>query len=77
VIPLNSEDLVGDLVELFHFSLPQQLAEILEVLCLLKGTGNGKFLLLFFDLVAVVVPNGDMSPIFLLLLGLECKGLGD
>ena len=23
VVPLNSEDLVGDLVELFHFSLPQ------------------------------------------------------
>ena len=23
VIPLNSEDLVSDLVELFHFSLPQ------------------------------------------------------
>ena len=24
VVPLNSEDLVGDLVELFHFSIPQQ-----------------------------------------------------
>ena len=23
VVPLNSEDLVGDLIELFHFSLPQ------------------------------------------------------
>ncbi len=23
VVPLDSEDLVGDLVELFHFSLPQ------------------------------------------------------
>jgi hypothetical protein len=77
VVPLNSEDLVGDLVELFHFSLPQQLAEILEVLCLLKGTGNRKFLLLFFDLVAIVVPNGDMSPIFLLLLGPKSKGFSD
>ena len=40
VVPLNSEDLVGDLVELFHFSISQQLAEILQVLCLLKGTSN-------------------------------------
>jgi hypothetical protein len=24
VVPLNSEDLVGDLVELFHFSISQQ-----------------------------------------------------
>ena len=40
VVPLNSEDLVGDLVELFRFSIPQQLAEVLQVLCLLKGTSN-------------------------------------
>jgi hypothetical protein len=40
VVPLNSEDLVGYLVELFHFSLSQQLAEIFQVLCLLKGTSN-------------------------------------
>jgi hypothetical protein len=48
VVPLNSEDLVGDLVELFHFSISQQLAEVLQILCLLKGTGNCKLLLLFF-----------------------------
>ena len=29
VVPLDPEDLVGDLVELLHFSVPQQLAEVL------------------------------------------------
>ena len=77
MVPLNSEDLVGDLVVLFHFSISQQLAEVLQVLCILKGTGNRQFLLLFFDLVAIVVPNGDMSPTFLLLLGPKSKGFSD
>jgi hypothetical protein len=77
VVPLNSEDLVGDLVELFHFSISQQLAEVLQVLCLLKGTSNCKFLLLLLNLVAIIVPNGDMSPTVLLLLGLKCKGFSD
>ena len=40
VVSLNSEDLIGDLVELFHFSFSQQLAEILQILCLLEGTSN-------------------------------------
>ena len=77
VVPLNSEDLVGDLVELFHFTISQQLAEVLQVLCLLKGTGNCKLLLLFFNLVSVVVPNGDVFPTIFLLLSLECKGFID
>ena len=40
VVSLNSEDLVGDLVELFHFPFSQQLAEILQVLCFLRGTSD-------------------------------------
>jgi hypothetical protein len=51
------------------------LTEILQVLCLLKGTGDSKFFLLFFDLVAVVVPNGDMFPTQFLLFDLGCEYL--
>ena len=40
VVPLNSEDLVSDLVELFHFPISQQLSEVLQVLRLFKGTSN-------------------------------------
>ena len=75
VVPLNYEDLVCNLVELFHFSVSQQLAEVLQVLCLLKGTCNCKLLLLFLNLVAVVVPNGDVFPTLFLLFGLSYEHL--
>ena len=40
VVPLNSENLVGNLVEFFHLALSQQCAEFLYILCLIKGTCN-------------------------------------
>ena len=75
MVSLDSEYFVGNLVEFLHLSISQQLTEILQVLCLLKGTGDSKFLLLSFDLVAVVVPDGDMFPTQFLLFGLSCERL--
>ena len=74
MVPLNSENLVSNLVELLHSAFSQQCAEFLNVLSLLKGTSNREFFLLLLCLVAVVVPYGNVSPTFLLLLLLvsEC-----
>jgi hypothetical protein len=74
VVPLNSEDLVSNLVELLHLAFSQQRAEFLNVLSLLKGTRNREFFLLLLCLIAVVVPDGDVSPTVLLLslLASEC-----
>jgi hypothetical protein len=77
VVPLDSEDFVGNLVEFLHLSISQQLTEIFQVLSLLKGTSNRKFLLLFFNLVAIVISDWDMFPTIFLLLGLKCKGFSD
>ena len=71
VVPLYSEHLVGNLVELLHLALSQQCAEFLYILSLLKGTCNREFLLFLLCLVAVVVPDGDVLPTVLLLLLLE------
>ena len=75
VVPLDSEDFVGNLVEFLHLSISQQLTEIFQVLSLLKGTSNRKFLLLFFNLVAIVISYRDMFPIIFLLFGLSCEHL--
>jgi hypothetical protein len=40
VVPLNSKNLVGDLVELLHLAFSQQCAEFFYILCLIKGTCN-------------------------------------
>jgi hypothetical protein len=74
VVPLNSENLVSNLVELLHSTFSQQCAEFLNVLSLLKGTSNRELLLFLLCLVAVVVPDGDVSltVLLLLLLGSEC-----
>jgi hypothetical protein len=40
MVSLDSEDLVRHLVELLHLAIPQQLAEVLDIFRLLKGTGN-------------------------------------
>jgi hypothetical protein len=71
VVPLDSEDLVGNLVELLHLALSQQCAEFLYVLSFLKGTCNREFFLFFLCLVTVVVPDGDVFPTLNLLLLLE------
>ena len=42
VVPLDPEDLVGNLVELLHFAFPQQLAKVLYVLGLFEGPSNRK-----------------------------------
>jgi hypothetical protein len=39
-VSLDSEDLVRHLVELLHLAFSQQLAEVLDIFRLLKGTGN-------------------------------------
>ena len=67
VVPLDSEYFVGNLVEFLHLSISQQLTEIFQVLSLLKSTSNRKFLLLFFNLVAIVVSDWDMFPTIFLL----------
>ena len=77
MVPLDSEYFVGNLVEFLHLSISQQLTEIFQVLSLLKSTSNRKFLLLFFNLVAIVVSDWDMFPTIFLLLGLICKGFSD
>ena len=71
MVPLDSEYLVGNLVELLHLAFSQQCAEFLYVLSLLKGTCNREFLLLFHCLVAIVVPDGDVLPTVPLLFLLE------
>ena len=77
VVPLDSEDFVGNLVKFLHLSISQQLTEIFQVLSLLKGTSNRKFLLLFFKLVAIVISDWDIFPTIFLLLGLRCNGYSD
>ncbi len=74
MVPLNSENLVSNLVKLLHFSFSQQCAEFLNVLSLLKGTRDRELILLLLCLIAVVVPDGDVSPTVLLLslLASEC-----
>ena len=71
MVPLNSENLVSNLVELLHLAFSQQSAEFLYVFSLLEGTCNREFLLFLHSLVAIVVPNGDVLPTVLLLLLLE------
>ena len=71
MVPLDSEYLVGNLVELLHLAFSQQCAEFLYVLSLLKGTCNREFLLFLHCLVAIVVPDGDVLSTVLLLLQLE------
>ena len=77
MVPLNSENLVSNLVELLHLAFSQQCAEFLYVLSLLKGTCNRELLLFLLCLVAVVVPDGDVSPAVLLLLLLESECFRD
>ena len=77
MVPLDSEDLVGNLVELLHLAFSQQCAEFLHVFSLLKGTCNCEFLLFLHSLVAIVVPNGDVLPAVLLLLLLEVECFRD
>ena len=71
MVPLDSEYLVGNLVELLYLAFSQQSAEFLYVFSLLKGPYNREFLLFLHSLVAIVVPNGDVLPTVLLLLLLE------
>ena len=71
MVPLNSEYLVGNLVELLHLAFSQQCAEFLYILSLLKGTCNRELFLFLLCLVPVVVPNGDVLPTVLSLLLLE------
>ncbi len=40
VVPLDSKNLVGNLVELLHLAFSQQCAEFFYILCLIKGTCN-------------------------------------
>ena len=77
MVPLNSENLVSNLVKLLHFAFSQQCAEFLNVLSLLKGTRNRELFLLLLCLVAVVVPDGDVSPTVLLLFLLESECFRD
>ena len=77
MVPLNSENLVSNLVKLLHFVFSQQCAEFFYILSLLKGTRNRELFLLLMCLVAVVVPDGDVSPTVLLLFLLESKCLRD
>ncbi len=77
MVPLDSEYLVGNLVELLHFALSQQCTEFLYVLSLLKGTCNRELLLFLLCLVTVVVPDGDVFPTLNLLLLLESKCFRD
>ena len=73
MVSLDSENLVGNLVELLHSAFSQQCAEFLNVLSLLKGTSNRELFLLLLCLDAVMVPYGDVSPTVLLLLLLESE----
>ena len=75
MVPLDSEYFVGNFVEFLHLSISQQLTEIFQVLSLLKSTSNRKFLLLFFNLVAIVVSDWDMFPTIFLLFCLSCEHL--
>ena len=77
MVPLNSENLVSNLVELLHFAFSQQCAEFLDILSLLKGTCDREFFLLLLCLVAVMVPYGDVSPTVLLLFLLESECFRD
>jgi hypothetical protein len=77
VVPFNSENLVSNLVELLHLAFSQQSAEFFYVLSLLKGTCNCELLLFLLSLVAVVVPDGDVSPTVLLLFLLESECFRD
>ena len=40
VVPLDSENLVSNLVELLHFAFSQQCAEFLYIFSLIEGTCN-------------------------------------
>ena len=61
------------MVELLHFAIPQQLAKILNILCLFKGTSNREFLLFLFGLVASVVPDRYVFPTVLQLSGIDSQ----
>ena len=75
VVSLNSENLVSNLVELFHLAFSQQSAEFLYIFSLLEGTCNCEFLLFLHSLVSIVVPDGDVLPTVLLLLPAERRVL--
>ena len=77
MVPLNSKNLVGDLVELLHLAFSQQCAEFLYILCLIKGTCKSQLFLLLLCLVPIVVPDGYMLPTVLLLFLLESECLRD
>jgi len=77
MVSLDSEDLVRHLVELLHLAFSQQLAEVLDIFRLLKGTGNREFLLLLFGLVAIVVPDGYVPPTALQLSGVDSQLVSD
>ena len=71
MVPLDSEYLVGNLVELLHFAFSQQSAELIYVFSLLEGTCNREFLFFLLCLVPIVIPDGDVLPTVFLLLLLE------
>ena len=73
MVPLDSKNLVSDLVELLHLAFSQQCAEFFYILCLIKGTCNSQLFLLLLCLVPIMVPDGYVFPTVLLLLLLESE----
>jgi hypothetical protein len=67
VVPLKSEDLVGNLVELLHLALSKQSAEFFHVQCFIEGTGNSQLFFFLLYLVSIVVPDVYVFPTVLLL----------
>jgi hypothetical protein len=65
MVPLDPQDLVRHLVELLHLAVPQQPAKVLDILSFLERTSNRELLLLFFCVVAIVVPDRYVSPTLL------------
>ena len=77
MIPLDSKNPVGNLVEFLHLAFSQQCAEILDDLSFFEDPSNHEILLVFFDLIPVMVSDRYMSPTIFFLFGLELKRLCD
>ncbi len=58
---------------LLDFAIPQQIAKILKMICLFKGTSNPEFLLVLFGLVAIVVPDRYVFPSVIQLSCIYCQ----
>jgi hypothetical protein len=77
VVSLDHPNLVGDLVELFHLSFAQQLAQLLEVLGLFELASYCQLLLVCLGMVPIVVSDVDISTTvsFPLSLNISSEGL--